>query len=162
MTSGPCQEISFSAITLNPESNFTRREKNHSVFHWNTLTSPELLRQTWMLCKNAASMTIGTSMDHRCVWFLDRFQSVYSIHETPPDGHMWSSGRLTNGKRHAGQNSGEDCQRTPCEGEKQKMGNWKTNAGYSRRVRVIYFIDPEDIEFKEINNARKNWKHQWF
>ena len=30
---GPCQETSFSAITLNPESNFTRREKNHSLFH---------------------------------------------------------------------------------------------------------------------------------
>ena len=32
------------------------------LFHWNTLTSPELLIQTWMLCKNVASMTIGTSM----------------------------------------------------------------------------------------------------
>ena len=30
---GPCQETSFSAIKLNPESNFTRREKNHSLFH---------------------------------------------------------------------------------------------------------------------------------
>ena len=26
---GPCQETSYTAITLNPESNFTRREKNH-------------------------------------------------------------------------------------------------------------------------------------
>ena len=32
MTSGPCQETSYTAITLNPESNFTRREKNHSLF----------------------------------------------------------------------------------------------------------------------------------
>ena len=30
---GPCQETSYTAITLNPESNFTRREKNHSLFH---------------------------------------------------------------------------------------------------------------------------------
>ena len=30
---GPCQEASFTAITLNPESNFTRRENNHSLFH---------------------------------------------------------------------------------------------------------------------------------
>ena len=30
---GPCQETSFSAIKLNQESNFTRREKNHSLFH---------------------------------------------------------------------------------------------------------------------------------
>ena len=33
MTFGPCQETSKTAITLNPESNFTRREKNHSLFH---------------------------------------------------------------------------------------------------------------------------------
>ena len=26
-------KTSFTAITLNPESNFTRREKNHSLFH---------------------------------------------------------------------------------------------------------------------------------
>ena len=52
----------YTAITLNPESNFTRREKNHSLFHRNTLTSPGLQEEIWMLCKNAASMTIGTSM----------------------------------------------------------------------------------------------------
>ena len=28
---GPCQETSYTAITLNQESNFTRREKNHSL-----------------------------------------------------------------------------------------------------------------------------------
>ena len=30
---GPCQETSFTTITLNPESNFTCREKSHSLFH---------------------------------------------------------------------------------------------------------------------------------
>ena len=29
----PCREASYTAIMLNPESNFTRREKNHSLFH---------------------------------------------------------------------------------------------------------------------------------
>ena len=29
----PCEETSHAAITLNQESNFTRREKNHSLFH---------------------------------------------------------------------------------------------------------------------------------
>ena len=59
---GPCQEISKTAITLKPESNFTRREKNLSLFHWNTLTSPELLIRTWMSSKSVASMIIGISM----------------------------------------------------------------------------------------------------
>ena len=40
---GPCQETSYTSITLNPESTFTRQEKNHSLFHCNTLTYPELL-----------------------------------------------------------------------------------------------------------------------
>ena len=30
---GPCQETSYTATTLNPESSYTRREKNHSLFH---------------------------------------------------------------------------------------------------------------------------------
>ena len=30
---GPCREASYTAITLNRESNFTRRERNHSLFH---------------------------------------------------------------------------------------------------------------------------------
>ena len=50
------------AITLNPESNFTRRENNHSLFHWSTLTYPELLVQIWMSNKRNASMIIGMSM----------------------------------------------------------------------------------------------------
>ena len=32
-TFGPCREASETAITLNDESHFTRREKNHSLFH---------------------------------------------------------------------------------------------------------------------------------
>ena len=32
-TLGPCREASYTAITLNPESNFTRREKNHFLLH---------------------------------------------------------------------------------------------------------------------------------
>ena len=70
VTFGLCQETSFSAITLNPESNFTRREKNHSLFHCNTLTSPELRIRTWMLCKKAASMIIGISMDQEICLIL--------------------------------------------------------------------------------------------
>ena len=68
--SGPFQETSKTAVTLNPESNSTRREKNHSPFHWNTLTSSELHIQTWMLCKKAASMFIGISMDQEICLIL--------------------------------------------------------------------------------------------
>ena len=33
LISGPCLETSYAAITLNLESNFSCREKNHSPFH---------------------------------------------------------------------------------------------------------------------------------
>ena len=56
------REASYTAITLNPESNLTRREKSHSLFHYNTLTYPELLIRIWMSSKRSASMIIGISM----------------------------------------------------------------------------------------------------
>ena len=73
MTSGPCREASYTAITLNRESNFTRREKNHSLFHWNTLTSPELFVRIWMLSKSVASMTTGTSMGQEICLIIEQF-----------------------------------------------------------------------------------------
>ena len=40
--------------------------------------------------------------------------------------------------------------------EKQKWSNEKLHLENARKLRVIYFIDPEDTEFKEtIENARK-------
>ena len=93
---GPCQEITYTAITLNPGSNFTRREKNHSLFHWSTLTSPELFIRTWMLCKNAASTIIWNIDGSKVfVWFSERFHSIYSIGRKPPDGYVRSGWRLT-------------------------------------------------------------------
>ena len=39
--------------------------------------------------------------------------------------------------------------------EKPKLDN-------ARRLRGIYFIDPEDKEFKEtMKIVARNWKHQW-
>ena len=60
MIFGPCQETPYTAITLNPESSFTRH----------TLTYPELLVQVWMFCMKAASMTIGVSMEQEICLIL--------------------------------------------------------------------------------------------
>ena len=40
---------------------------------WNHCTSPELITRTWMLCKKAASMTIGISMDQEMCLILGLF-----------------------------------------------------------------------------------------
>ena len=63
MISGPCQETSYTAITLNPQSKCTCRKKNHSPFHRNTLTWPELQVRPWMWCLKAAETIIGISKE---------------------------------------------------------------------------------------------------
>ena len=63
MISGPSEETSKVSITLNQESNSTRRGKNHFLFHWKQLTWPESLILRWMYCRKAASMITGTSID---------------------------------------------------------------------------------------------------
>ena len=93
---GPCREASYTAITLNQESNLTRREKNHSLFHWSTLTLPELLIRIWMSSKRNASMIIGISMDQEICLFLGQVtHNLLLLKEQPPDGYMWSGWRLT-------------------------------------------------------------------
>ena len=79
MSFGPCQETSHTAITLNPESNFTRREKNpySTEIHWR---NPELLIRIWMSSKRNASMIVGISIGSRYLsdpW--TGFHSIYSI-----------------------------------------------------------------------------------
>ena len=102
MIFGPCQETSYTAITLNPESNFTRREKNHSPLPWNIWTYPEQQERIWMLSKSAASMTIGISMDQKICLILGQVSLSTLWNEKPADGKMWSGEDWQNGKRHPG------------------------------------------------------------
>ena len=68
----------------------------HSLFHWNTLTSPELQEQVWMLCKNAASMTIGTSMGQEICLTLGQVSfSLLNCKRNFQTGCVWSGWRLT-------------------------------------------------------------------
>ena len=75
-------ETSYTAITLNPESSFTRREKNHSLFHWNTLTFPELHIRIWTIWRQAWEAhrwLLEYRWVSRLVRSLDRFHTIYSI-----------------------------------------------------------------------------------
>ena len=63
MISGSLQEISFIAITWNPESNCTCREKNHFRFGGSTSTSPEQHIRHWMYCWRKLLKITGTWME---------------------------------------------------------------------------------------------------
>ena len=83
------------------------------------------------------------------------------MEEKPPDGYMWSGWRLTRKQLtsrpdHLWPEIWETMGKNAKLKEKQKWSNEKLHLENARKLRGIYFIDPEDKEFKEtIKNARK-------
>ena len=62
MISGLLREISFIAITWDPESKCICRKK-HFLFRWTTSTIPEPLTRHWMYCWKNILMITGTWME---------------------------------------------------------------------------------------------------
>ena len=89
------------------------------------------------------------------------FNQFSMLQEKPADGHMWSGARLT--KRHVTSRPDHlwpeiwtKLERNVKLKEKHKWAIEKPKLDNARKLRGIYFIDPEDKEFKEtIRNARK-------
>ena len=79
----------------------------------------------------------------------------------PPDGYMWSGRRLTSKQLtsrpdHLWPELGKSMGKHAKLKEKQKWSEEKLHLENARKLRGIYFIDPEDTKFKEtIKNARK-------
>ena len=79
----------------------------------------------------------------------------------PPDGYMWSGWiltrkQLTSRPDHLWPELWKSMGKHAKQKEKQKWSNAKLHLENARKLRGIYFIDPEDKEFKEtIKNARK-------
>ena len=80
--------------------------------------------------------------------------------EKPPDGYMWSGWRLTKRQatsrpHHLWPELWRGMARNAKLRKKHKWAIEKPKLDNARRLRGIYFIDPEDMEFKEIiENAR--------
>ena len=89
------------------------------------------------------------------------FTQLTLLEEKPPDGYRWSGVRLT--KRQATSRPDHLCPelwekmgRNVKLKESQKWSHEKPQLDNARKLRGIYFIDPEDKEFKEtIKNVRK-------
>ena len=89
------------------------------------------------------------------------FTQFTLLEEKPPDGYMWSGGRLTRKQLtsrpdHLWPELWKSMRQHAKLKEKQKWSNEKLHLENERKLRGIYFIDSEDKEFKEtIKNARK-------
>ena len=89
------------------------------------------------------------------------FTQFTLLDEKPPDGYMWSGVRLTRKQLtsrpdHLWPELWKSMGKNAKLKEKQKRAEEKIHLDNARKLRGIYFIDPEDKEFKEtIKNARK-------
>ena len=89
------------------------------------------------------------------------FTQFTLLEEKAPDGYMWSGGRLTRKQLtsrpdHLWPELWKSMGKHAKLKEKQKWSEEKLHLENARKLRGIYFIDPEDTEFKEtIKNARK-------
>ena len=89
------------------------------------------------------------------------FTQFTLLEEKPPDGKMWSEERLTRKQLtsrpdHLWPELWKSMGKHANLKEKQKRSEEKIHLENARKLRGIYFIDPEDKEFKEtIKNARK-------
>ena len=78
------------------------------------------------------------------------------LDEKTPDGYMWSGERLTRKQLTSWPELWKSMGKHAKLKEKQKWSEEKLHLENARKLRGIYFIDPEDEEFKEtIKNARK-------
>ena len=123
---------------------------------------PELLIQIWMSSNRNASMTIGTSMGQETCLILGQvsLNLLYWKKNIQTDvcgpGEIYEKTAYIQARSFYGQKSGKTMGQNAMLKEKPKWSNEKLHLENARKLRGIYFIDPEDKEFKEtINNARK-------
>ena len=156
--SGPCRAASYTAITLNHEANFARRETYSTEMYWrNQNYSYEFGCQAreahWWY------WNIDGSRDLSDFW--TGCTQFALLDEEAPDGYTWSGGRLTS-KQFTSRPDDPWPELWKSMGkhaklkEKQKWAEEKIHLDNTRKLRGIYFIDPEDTEFEEtIKDARK-------
>ena len=96
MISGPCQEASYIAITLNPESNFTPPREESSPIPLKYIDVSRTTRTNLDLKQDSRiddCWNIDGSRDLSDSW--TGFTQFTLLEEKPPDGYMWSRRRLT-------------------------------------------------------------------
>ena len=145
------------------------RKKKHSLFHWNTLTWPEPLIQSWTCCKDNVLTIIGVSMWIEVCQILGKVsQSSFYLKEKPPKGCLWSQGGLqkfkpTTRPDYMWPETWSSMSKAAQKKEKQQWAIKKPKLENARALRGVHFIDPGDGEFKETikKTQVKSWRYKW-
>ena len=145
MISGLLREISFIAITWNPDSNSTCREKNHFLFLWSTSALDVLLdkhiEDCWKVEGQASQDSFSCMKGH-----------LTDIHG--PDGDLRGNKQPRDPTMY-GQMCGKHVSDAAKSKAKQKWAIEKPKLDNARQWRGILFIDLED-EFKHtMKNVRR-------
>ena len=160
MSPGPYQEASKTAITLNPESNSTEEESFFIPLKYIDVTRTTYTNLDVKQEKRIDDhWNVDGSRDLSDYW--TRFTQFTLLEEKPPEGFLWSGERLrrkqqTSRPDHLWPEGWKSMVKNAKLKEKQKWSNEKLHLENAQKLRGIYFIDPEDKEFKEtIKKARK-------
>ena len=123
---------------------------------------PELLIRIWMSSKNNASMIIGISIGQEICLIHGQVSLNLLYWKKKLQKDICGPGRLTRKQQtsrpdHVWPELWDKMRKNTKLKDKQKWSPEKLHLDNARKLRGIYFIDPEDKEFKEtIKNARKN------
>ena len=94
--SGLLREISFIAITWNPESNCTYRKKNHSLFRLKYIDVTRTTDSTLdVMLEKSIDGYWNVDGDRELSHTWTGFTRFTILSDKPPDGYTWSGERLT-------------------------------------------------------------------
>ena len=151
MISGPFQAIFFTVITWNPEPNCTCPVKNHS---------PMPLKYIDVMSEKHIDDYWNVDEDRELSDAWTGFTRYILLNEKPPDGYTWSEERLTRKQTTSRpDNLWPDMWKHVSDASKRKEKHkWtieEPELDNARRLRGIFFIEPDDEELKRIlKNAR--------
>ena len=162
MICGPCQETSYIGHHVEPRAKlYSPREESFPIplkyidVSRTTQTNLDVMQQS----RIDDYWNIDGSRDLPDSW--TGFTQFTLLEEKPPDGFLWSGERLTRQQLtsrpdHLWPELWKSMGKNAKLKEKQKWAEEKIHLDNARKLRGIYFIDPEDREVKEtIKNARK-------
>ena len=155
MNFGQFQGTSFTVITLNRESNCTCSEKNHSQFHFDTLTWSELLIQTWMGCigisKETETYCIRGLASHDSPCRARASSWVYMVRRGADEETKRHPGLTGFGQRH-----GKTCQKQ----RNEKVGYRKTEAWQRWKIAryLLHWSSGCRFQRKPLETRWRNWK----